>query len=507
MGALFWLTPTSSEMSIGSSDIAPAQFENLRSMLRPYQATELNESSIDNRLLREADLLSTGQGSAVETLAQETLNAVADATIFQGYPTLTLGKTTDMWAGYDDSLSPDGMIVRSLIRFDLANLSPNQNITKATLRLYLVSSWDFPNTNRTITTHRITADWSESSVTFNNAPGFQDTYGSKPVGEDDFTWHEFDVTNLVAAWYSGTYPNYGIMLRGSEISGSDSSWRAFSTREGSNMPQLVVEYSAPATTTDSYVYLPLVLKGSSASPPAPNCPQTGPWGGTTIQLGDISFQVSDTPSCQVESLKLNYRVYCTYGFLDREATFLTSQSITNNHFEIGSGSINPKVVGDFTSQTEASGTWSSAFSDPSLGFCLGSGTWTTYQLPVSDLTCLYALNWWREVSPPYSRLYSSFSPNCLMDTQVDVEHIIDGIGCQTGYKANVKRQGKPDFKMDVAYIPPAGSCGVTGATMTKTYAGGYQHQMQITQFCPSVGTLTGYKVDYNGQEVTVGTCP
>jgi hypothetical protein len=36
---------------------------------------------------------------------------------------------------------------------------------------------------------------------------------------------------------------------------------------------------------------------------------------------------------------------------------------------------------------------------------------------------------------------------------------------------------------------------------------GFEYQMEITEFCPSVGELVGYKVIYEGQEIVVGDCP
>jgi hypothetical protein len=129
----------------------------------------------------------------------------------------------------------------------------------------------------------------------------------------------------------------------------------------------------------------------------------------------------------------------------------------------------------------------------------------------SDLPCLYALNWWRNDSWPYNIIRSPYSPPCLMETVIDVEHIYDGTGRQTGYRATVERQDNLDFDMDATYVFNSGG-GVEGANVIKTYVGGYQYQMEITQFCPRIGQLTGYKVKvysppYNGQEVTVGICP
>jgi hypothetical protein len=156
----------------------------------------------------------------------------------------------DMWVGYDKYLEPDGKIARSLIKCDISSLPPNQVITKAKFKVYLMSCCDYTGTSLTITAYRITSTWSENNVTWNNQPGYGEAYGSKSIvcGENHFGWYEFDVTNLVRVWHGGTYPNYGIMLRGPEVSGYNASWRGFSTREGPYTPRLVIKYT-PITPT------------------------------------------------------------------------------------------------------------------------------------------------------------------------------------------------------------------------------------------------------------------
>jgi len=177
-----------------------------------------------------------------------TLSSIADACILEGYPGENVGHTIDMWAGYDDYLDPDGEIVRSLVRFDLSGLPPSAQINNATLRLYLIVSWDYPNRSRTITTHRIGSDWAEMTVTWNNKPSCLEAYGSNSVQEGAWGWYDFDVIALVQAWVNGSQPNYGIMIRGPEHSGPDSSWRGFSTREGPHPPQLVIDYTGSAAS-------------------------------------------------------------------------------------------------------------------------------------------------------------------------------------------------------------------------------------------------------------------
>jgi hypothetical protein len=241
-GRLFEEAPSRPDVNAEPVELLPGPAVAIRTKLQPYQIPGIESSQSDGRLLKEAPPSSEVEEAPISAQAQRTFYSIADATVLQGYPTQNVGDTTDMWAGYDDLLNPDGKIVRSLVKFNIAGLPANQVITKATLRVRLVNSWDFPNTYRTITTYRVISNWSESTINWNNAPGYGSAYGSKSIRNDDFTWHEFDVTNLVTAWYNGAYTNYGIMLRGPEISGLDSSWRGFSTREGSFTPQLVIEY-------------------------------------------------------------------------------------------------------------------------------------------------------------------------------------------------------------------------------------------------------------------------
>jgi hypothetical protein len=239
------------DASAGPPDPIPGPVVDITTKLQPYQTPGVKPSQSDDRSLKLAPSLPEEEEPPIGALAQQTFYAVADATVLQGYPTQNLGNTTDMWAGYDENLEPDGQIARSLVRFDLASLPPHQSITTATLRVYLVTSWDYPNTSRSVTTYRVTSSWSEGSVTWDDSPGYDGSaYGSRSIVHGAWGWYEFDVTNLVRAWYSGTDANYGVMLRGPEVSGSNASWRGFGTRESSYSPQLVIGYTntSPALT-------------------------------------------------------------------------------------------------------------------------------------------------------------------------------------------------------------------------------------------------------------------
>jgi hypothetical protein len=81
------------------------------------------------------------------------------------------------------------------------------SITQADLSVMALSS-----TGETVTVHRITSDWGESSVTWNSFGGAYDpaVLGSFIV---TFGWNTVDITALVQDWVDGAVPNFGVLLR------------------------------------------------------------------------------------------------------------------------------------------------------------------------------------------------------------------------------------------------------------------------------------------------------
>ena len=107
----------------------------------------------------------------------------------------------------------------------------------------------------------------------------------------------------------------------------------------------------------------------------PDCPQTGSWSGTTNQGRNISFDVENSPQCQIAANSLSIRIIDSC-YNDTTTYFASSFPITNNHFDTGGGSI--QVDGDFTSLTTASGTYSLDMFNPFPPpyNCYATGTWT-----------------------------------------------------------------------------------------------------------------------------------
>ncbi len=69
-----------------------------------------------------------------------------------------------------------------------------------------------PFTPPTVSIHRITDQWTESEVTWNNFGGSYDGAVQGSFVADGIGWRSADVTSLVQQWIEGVYPNYGLLL-------------------------------------------------------------------------------------------------------------------------------------------------------------------------------------------------------------------------------------------------------------------------------------------------------
>ncbi|MFC2058153.1 DNRLRE domain-containing protein [Chloroflexota bacterium] len=192
--------------------------------------------------------------SRARPAAESMLVATADTFVMSGYP-------DENWDGYDMDFDPPVIPVlwvgyftgvgnnRVLLKFDLSSIPQGSTITSAELGALLVAYWKEPEepTGPTIqiTSHRLTSDWGESTVTWNTAPALAESYGSASVGMGeegaDYYW---DVTSLVQSWVDGTYANYGLMLKGPDTGSID--MKAFVSREQVGFePALFVQYQPP----------------------------------------------------------------------------------------------------------------------------------------------------------------------------------------------------------------------------------------------------------------------
>ncbi len=111
-------------------------------------------------------------------------------------------------------------------------------VTSAVLHVYVSQA-----SSRTITAHRITADWVESVVTWNSFAGAFDGTTQGSFLSDAPGWKTVDITALVQSWSSGDAANFGVLLK----QGLDETPRTWiNSRENvANQPMLEVTYSTP----------------------------------------------------------------------------------------------------------------------------------------------------------------------------------------------------------------------------------------------------------------------
>lgn len=159
--------------------------------------------------------------------------------------------------------------MRSYLKFNLSTLA-GKTITSAKLRLYK----HYINTygaSVTFSARRITADWEETGLTYNNAPAYSDRYGSIYTFGAINEWSEIDLTTMVQEWVANTYSNYGVCLS-YEATGYryNSTWRS-------------KEYSDPAYRP----YLEIIV--SNANPTLEGSSLFGPYDLSLLEVYDSSL--------------------------------------------------------------------------------------------------------------------------------------------------------------------------------------------------------------------------
>jgi RHS repeat-associated protein len=164
----------------------------------------------------------------------------------------------------------DGWRERSLLRFDLAGLPANADVTTATLSAYMSET---PYNAITIGAHRVTAAWTEGSGSWGECTYDGASWASRtgtdqwaaPGGDyvstaaatkshaatDGPGWDAFDVTSIVRSWASGGAANHGILLRATdEAPGTNrATWIGYHsddyTVSPTLRPKLAVDYADP----------------------------------------------------------------------------------------------------------------------------------------------------------------------------------------------------------------------------------------------------------------------
>jgi hypothetical protein len=90
--------------------------------------------------------------------------------------------------------------------------------------------------NEEVTLHRVTADWDEMMVSWNNFAGSYDASSEGSFTPSTPGWYSVEVTSLLNSWLDDTYENYGILLKET----SPAQLQLFTSREEGNSPYLII---------------------------------------------------------------------------------------------------------------------------------------------------------------------------------------------------------------------------------------------------------------------------
>ncbi len=155
------------------------------------------------------------------------LSATDDTRILSVFPSNNFGG--DILSTFNGP----GNLQRTAMLFDVSGISSTSTVTSAKLRLF-GNTFSGGNETQNVSVFRVNNNWVESQATWlnratatpwNNAGGdYVGTTGTQATNAYSVTtisggptgqWFEFDVTNLVQEWVSGTHVNQGMMLVGS----------------------------------------------------------------------------------------------------------------------------------------------------------------------------------------------------------------------------------------------------------------------------------------------------
>ncbi|AKT35959.1 DNRLRE domain-containing protein [Chondromyces crocatus] len=160
---------------------------------------------------------------------------VQDAYIAELAPTYNTGSYYVLYTGLSS-----GEDKRSVLQFDLGFIPADSVIDSATLNISQI----YKASNSTVDVHRITAAWSENTVTWNNiSSSFDPALAGTINATSGSGVRSVDLTALAQGWVDGDYGNHGVLLK--EPLTNKTEFRSSENTTLANRPSLRVCYTAP----------------------------------------------------------------------------------------------------------------------------------------------------------------------------------------------------------------------------------------------------------------------
>ncbi|MHB1318756.1 MAG: DNRLRE domain-containing protein, partial [Anaerolineae bacterium] len=261
-GEIVYQTPPATPASSGTAMASPDALDRFAASEASVPLPETAEAVTTNLGALQPMAATAESVVALGASADATLSGTSPDTPYGGDTTLRLGYATEVMDGVD----------RALLQFDLSSLPVGSTIDHAALSTYVEGIAVRPEGEPIdIGLRLVSSPWDEGTVTWNTAPS---------VGGGALTvtivaptqWITWNVTELVAAWWSSPGSNYGVMLDSEHLLDHEIT---LTSREGTpNPPRLTVYYEAP----------PAVLLFGVA-------------GDNLFEVEDMTYAAGSTPSC------------------------------------------------------------------------------------------------------------------------------------------------------------------------------------------------------------------
>lgn len=194
---------------------------------------KVNENTYTYTLIPDRKFLED-EGTAYPVIIDPSVNTtssiVADTFTTSRYSGNNYVNDANLKIGYGSDLR----ISRGLVRITQFPFGSGYTITNAKFYAYQNYSG---SSSPTIQLASITSNWNASTVTWSNQPGLGSVYSQQTV--QAMQWYNWDITNLVKGWHTGTIPNYGMYVKSSDE--SSNKYKRF--------------YSSNSSTSPSYFYI------------------------------------------------------------------------------------------------------------------------------------------------------------------------------------------------------------------------------------------------------------
>lgn len=180
----------------------------------------------------------------IPACSSATLAPSTDAYVAQYQPNANYGANQNLLVRSTTGGTPD-QNDRTFIEFPTYGFPSTTSVLTATLRLYMSAA---PTATRDYDVYRVTGNWTESTVTWNNQPAVATSATTtQPSGNKGGVWLEWNVTADVRDFVNLAQPNYGWVIKDRTESQSSTNYQAtFRSKEytgTANDPQLVVTYA------------------------------------------------------------------------------------------------------------------------------------------------------------------------------------------------------------------------------------------------------------------------